>query len=254
VSASGDEETAITGSLPATDPDTGDTLTYSIEDGDEPTNGTAGVDAATGSWSYSGNLNFAGSDSFTITVTDGDDLTDAVVVDLTVANVNDDPVATSGSVSATDADGDSVTFSLGTPAAKGTADVNADGTFTYLPTAGQTGADSFTVTASDGHGGTDTATVMVDILGQGPVIDVANSDVTPVMDPLFIATGHIAASDPDDDPLTYSIDGNPAGITIDGSGNYVYDGTVAGPNFFTVRVSDGTHDATQMVIVSSSPL
>ena len=52
-----------------------------------------------------------------------------------------------------------------TAATKGTAVYNSDGTFTYTPTAGQTGSDSFTYTITDGDGDTSTATVTIDACG-----------------------------------------------------------------------------------------
>ena len=47
-----------------------------------------------------------------------------------------------------------------TAATQGTAVYNGDGTFTYTPTAGQTGSDSFTYTITDQDGDTSTATVI----------------------------------------------------------------------------------------------
>ena len=48
-----------------------------------------------------------------------------------------------------------------TPATKGTVVYNDDGTFTYTPTAGQTGPDSFVYTVTDGDGDPDPATVNI---------------------------------------------------------------------------------------------
>ena len=80
----------------------------------------------------------------------------------------------SGSVSATDADGDTLTYSAPATTTKGAVSIGAGtGAFTYTPTvaarnnAAATGAtaadlqDSFTVTVSDGRGGTATAAVTV---------------------------------------------------------------------------------------------
>jgi len=79
-----------------------------------------------------------------------------------------------GSVSATDADGDTLAYSAPATTAKGAVSIGAGtGAFTYTPTVaarnnaaavGATAADlqdSFTVTVSDGHGGTATAAVTV---------------------------------------------------------------------------------------------
>ncbi|HEX8104171.1 MAG TPA: Ig-like domain-containing protein [Solirubrobacteraceae bacterium] len=58
-----------------------------------------------------------------------------------------------------DPDGDALTASSTDP------DVNmaSDGTFTYVPPAGEETSDTFDYTVSDGHGGTDTGTVTVNI-------------------------------------------------------------------------------------------
>jgi VCBS repeat-containing protein len=43
----------------------------------------------------------------------------------------------------------------------GTLNLNADGSFTYVPDANYNGTDSFTYRASDGNGGSDVATVNI---------------------------------------------------------------------------------------------
>lgn len=67
------------------DPDTGDTLTCSIQAGDEPANGTATIasDCTTGTYTHT-NL-AATTDTFTYTVTDGTD-TDTAVVSVTISS------------------------------------------------------------------------------------------------------------------------------------------------------------------------
>ena len=74
--------------LNATDVD-GDALSSSVSSA--AGNGTAGVDANTGELTYHLNADFFGSDSFTVTVSDGA-LSDSVTVNLTVSPVNDAPV------------------------------------------------------------------------------------------------------------------------------------------------------------------
>jgi len=82
----------------------------------------------------------------------------------------EEDVAVSGSLSAIDGDGDTVTFTVaqdGGPA-HGTVEVRADGTFTYVPGSNFKGDDSFTIAADDGHGGTALRTVTVAV---SPVAD-----------------------------------------------------------------------------------
>ena len=77
-SASGDEDTIITGVLTATDAD-GDNLTFSLTD--PPLNGDVVVDPD-GSFTFTPDLDFNGEDSFTFTVSDGT-LTDTETATIT---------------------------------------------------------------------------------------------------------------------------------------------------------------------------
>ena len=87
--------------------------------------------------------------------------------------VSDGAVAVT--VNAVDADGDSLTYAVSTPA-KGSVTMTAPGTFTYTPTyaarhaAAATNAttadrqDSFTITVTDGHGGQVSTPVTVSLV------------------------------------------------------------------------------------------
>ena len=66
--ASTTEDTPLVGESIGSDVDTSDTLSYSKTDG---TNGSVTVNASSGEWVYTPDANFNGTDSFTITVTDG---------------------------------------------------------------------------------------------------------------------------------------------------------------------------------------
>ena len=76
--------------LNVTDPDIGDTHTFSTSL--EPTNGTLQLDSTNGILVYSPNLNFNGSDSFEITVTDSAGTSDSILFHLSVTAVNDSSV------------------------------------------------------------------------------------------------------------------------------------------------------------------
>jgi len=168
------EDNAVGGAVTMTDPDAGDTPSASLGAG--PTHGTAVINAD-GSFTYTPNADYAGSDSFTVVITDDTGLTDSVEVDVTVVAVNNDaPMGTvpviqtteqtvvNGSVVMTDPDfGDSPEASLGTGPTNGFATVNPDGTFSYTPTTNYVGTDSFTIVVTDDTGLTDTVTVNVTI-------------------------------------------------------------------------------------------
>ncbi|WP_338024897.1 Ig-like domain-containing protein [Alteromonas antoniana] len=68
-------------------------------------------------------------------------------------------------LSASDADGDMLTYALDTEAMLGTVEVMDDGSFTYTPNAQVTGEDSFVFTVSDGKASaTGTVTVTIEVL------------------------------------------------------------------------------------------
>ncbi|MCK4518142.1 tandem-95 repeat protein, partial [Candidatus Babeliales bacterium] len=73
---------------------------FSIET--QAINGTATIDAVTGEYSYTPNADFAGSDSFEITVEDEDGGTDTKTVNVTVTQVNDVPEANDDSYTITE--------------------------------------------------------------------------------------------------------------------------------------------------------
>ena len=98
-SGSGDEDTRITGTLSATDPEgLTDNTYFSIESGDAPANGVVSIHAETGAWSYDPNINYFGSDAFTVTVTDDASGTTRQLVSLSITPV-DDPSVISGDIS-----------------------------------------------------------------------------------------------------------------------------------------------------------
>ncbi len=155
------EDTAFSGNLPAATDVDGDALTYAAGS-TAPAHGTVVVNSD-GSFTYTPTANFNGSDSFTYAVSDGTATVERTMT-VTVAPVNDAPVASSGSFAtaedtafsgnlpaAIDVDGDALTYAAGSTApAHGTVVVNSDGSFTYTPTANFNGSDSFTYAVSDG--------------------------------------------------------------------------------------------------------
>uniref|UniRef100_UPI001B31962E cadherin-like domain-containing protein n=1 Tax=Priestia flexa TaxID=86664 RepID=UPI001B31962E len=163
---------ALANQVTATDAD-GDPLTFSLQNA--PANGVVVVNVD-GTFTYTPNLNFNGTDAFTVLVSDGQGGTAVSTINITIASVNDAPrvpdytftiqedsVAT-GRVVAIDPDGDVLTYSLQTQGANGIAVVNADGTFTYTPTPNFNGTDNFSVLVSDGQGATAVSTVTVNVL------------------------------------------------------------------------------------------
>ncbi|HIF9210671.1 TPA: Ig-like domain-containing protein, partial [Photobacterium damselae] len=249
VSAETQEETAVTGQLTATDVD-GDNLTF--KPGSDPTNGQVTVNPD-GSWEYVPNPDFNGEDSFTVVVDDGNGGTDTITVTVNVTPVNDAPVgedvsaetqeetAVTGQLTATDVDGDNLTFKPGTNPENGSVTVNPDGLWEYVPNTDFNGEDSFTVVVDDGNGGTDTITVTVNVT---PANDApVGEDVTAETQEETAVTGQLTATDVDGDNLTFKPGTNPenGNVTVnpDGSWEYVPNPDFNGEDSFTVVVDDG---------------
>ncbi|NQD38888.1 tandem-95 repeat protein [Permianibacter sp. IMCC34836] len=259
-----DEDTTVTGAIIATDAD-GDALTYSLSTA--AANGTVTLNAD-GSYSYQPNADFNGSDSFIVTVSDGHGGTKDVTVTVNVGSVNDAPVAAdqtiatdedttvTGTIVATDADGDALTYSLSTSAANGTVTLNADGSYSYQPNADFNGSDSFVVTVSDGNGGSKDVTVTVNVTAVNDVPIAADQTISTNED--TTVTGAIIATDVDGDALTYSLSTAAANGTVtlnaDGSYSYQPNADFNGSDSFVVTVSDGnggTKDVTVTVNVGA---
>jgi len=155
----------------------GDLLRASLATG--PRHGTL-VMGDKGSFDYTPDADFHGSDSFTYVANDGQSDSAAATVTITVDPVNDVPVAGDDafttledqalSVPANgvlandqDADGDSLSAVLLTEPANGTVTLNADGSFEYVPGEGFHGSDSFTYVANDGQSDSAAATVTITV-------------------------------------------------------------------------------------------
>ncbi|HIF9454242.1 TPA: tandem-95 repeat protein, partial [Photobacterium damselae] len=249
VSTETQEETAVSGQLTATDVD-GDNLTF--KPGTNPENGSVTINAD-GSWEYVPNPDFNGEDSFTVVVDDGNGGTDTITVTVNVAPVNDAPVgedvsaetqeetAVTGQLTATDVDGDNLTFKPGSDPTNGQVTVNPDGSWEYVPNPDFNGEDSFTVVVDDGNGGTDTITVTVNVT---PVNDApVGEDVSAETQEETAVTGQLTATDVDGDNLTFKPGANPenGSVTVnpDGSWEYVPNTDFNGEDSFTVVVDDG---------------
>jgi VCBS repeat-containing protein len=195
------EDTVLAGTLTATDPDSGDILTFALATG--AAHGTVTVNAD-GTFTYTPNENYNGTDTFTYTVNDGHGGTDTATVTITVGAVNDAPVVSGpvdlGSMNedasltitladllgtAFDVDGDTLTITgLSLADGQGTVTDNGNGTWTFAPKADWNGSVSFAYTVSDGQGGTAAAS--------------ANLTVNPVNDPPVVS-GPVSLGSMDED-------------------------------------------------------
>ena len=259
VKAAASEDSSYSGSLAtdASDPDFGDTLTFS------KVSGPAWLSVASNG-ALSGtpaNAN-AGANSFTVRVTDPAGLSDDAALSITVNNTNDAPVFAADSMTGGDATEDSAySGSL-----SGTAsDVDAGDTLTYskvngptwlsvatngalsgMPGNGDVGSNSFTVRVTDGGGLSDDAAFNVTVIN-------VNDAPTFIVDPIAggVGTedqsysGTLAGSTSDidaSDTVTYSKVSGPAWLSVASNGalSGLPMNSDVGANSFTVRVTDVT--------------
>ena len=209
-----------------------------------------------GSFSYTPNANYFGSDSFTWKVNDGSLDSNVATVNLTVNGVNDRPVVVestttgdedttiTGTLAASDADGDTLVYTLVTQAFHGTVTLNQDGSFSYTPNGNYSGNDSFVFRVSDGH----SVASASGFLRVSPVNDapVAQNGSASGDEDTTIA-GTVVASDIESTSLTYAVVDQPShgSVTLnqDGSFSYTPNGNYSGNDSFTWKVNDGTLDS-----------
>lgn len=170
-----------------------DALTASVTQA--PSHGTLSL-AANGSFTYTPAANYSGQDTFKYRVSDGQFWSPAVTVTITIANVNDDPVANNDTYQATsgttltvpvangvlkndtDIDGDTLAAVIVNQPANGTVTMNSNGSFAYVPYTGFTGTDTFTYRASDPGTKNDTATVTITVAAAQNAITQNDDDET----------------------------------------------------------------------------
>ncbi|MBI3212476.1 MAG: tandem-95 repeat protein [Mycobacterium sp.] len=225
-------------------------------------------------------------DSVRIVVSDGRGGTDTVVIPLAVSPANAAPTgvpshgaatpatgAVSGSLNVIDPDGDALTYTVSANPAKGALILNTDGTFTYTPTAaarqnaGAGATDAFSVIATDGHGASTTLDVTVPVApppaATNPVTALLNKiqqtlfNQSPTATPVQITQlasgvilGTVGASDPEDDPLVYTVTKGPTKgtVVVSADGSYTYTPNPAlansgGDDSFTVTVTEANASA-----------
>ncbi|MCA9170814.1 MAG: tandem-95 repeat protein, partial [Planctomycetales bacterium] len=168
---------AADGGVLANDTDPDGTLTVSVTA--SPSNGTLSL-SADGSFTYTPNANFAGTDSFTYRATDGTNNSSATVT-ITVVNQPDPPVANADTftVPANSSDFalsvlnndvttpdlfDTLTIASVTQGSQGgSLTIGTDGQLLYTPAADFMGSETFSYTVEDSDGLTSTASVTLNV-------------------------------------------------------------------------------------------
>ncbi|BCO07697.1 hypothetical protein GF1_00730 [Desulfolithobacter dissulfuricans] len=264
------EDQTITGTVTATN-SSGLPITYQLQA--LPSLGTVTLDGTSGSYTYTPNPNVNGNDTFTFVATDDNGTSNAASVAITITPANDPPTAEdvtlsgpedtalAGNLLAADIDSTTLTYTLQSNAQHGLAVItdSASGSFVYTPNPDFFGTDSFTWSVSDGSSSSNTATVSITITptnDQPTAYDVSLSTIsnTPV-------NGQLQASDPEKDPLTYTIVSNgslgTATITDQNTGAFTYtpNQNASGTDSFTFAVSDGittSNTATVSVTIATT--
>ena len=244
------------------DVDPGDVLTYSVVV--QPARGSVTINGDVATYS---SASFSGDDSFTYRATDSSNAQSPTgEVAVTVGNSPNAPVATTVSattnedtpktfdLTATDADGDQLTYIITSQPTKGSF-TRTGKSVTYTPDPNTNGNDSFAWSVTDG---TSTAS------------STASITITPVDDPPF-ATGsststledtvkviNLAGTDADGQTLTFAKDSDPfhgtVSMTTGGQATYTPAANYHGPDSFTFTVSDGnttSEPATVTIAVGS---
>ena len=220
----------------------------------DPSHGAVTLNAD-GSFSYTPAALYNGPDSFTYQASDGTVGSNPATVHINVGGVNNAPVCTATSLTTaedtagevapvcTDADGDTLNYSIVAQPSHGVAAVVA-GMLRYTPSANYNGSDSFTYKANDGTLDSNVAAVTVTVtpVNDAPVLAAIGDKA---VNELVLLSFSAQATDADGDVLTFTLDsGAPAGATIQpASGLFTWTPTEAqGPGSYpvTIRVSDGT--------------
>jgi serralysin len=250
--------------------DDGDAIAYSLSGADAD---LFAIDESTGVITFKAAPNYeapkdSGADNtynLTITATDDADpaLSSSQDIEVHVTDVNEAPAVTSAvtasidensattdvvyTATASDEDGDDITFSLsGTDAAS--FELGADSgelTFNASPDHETKDSYSVTITANDGSVDSDaqTVTVSVNDVNEAPVASDIQSAPSAVVEQSYSYDASVLFTDEDDGAtLTYSATGLPTGLSIDAatgviSGNAPEDESLT--NAITVTASDG---------------
>ncbi len=207
-----------------------------------------------GSFSYTPDLNFYGTDSFTYRVCDGSDYSETATVTINVEPVNDAPVADdrftysrmngsrSITLTASDVELDPLTYGVVTPPAHGTLSGTVPNLI-YTPDTDYLGLDSFTFLAHDGTDPSNLATVTIDVAVNHLPEAVPQTITLDEDTPLPIT---LSGTDCDADPLTYHIVDPPQNGTLSGTAPdlvYTPNADYYGYDSFTFLVNDSTDDS-----------
>jgi VCBS repeat-containing protein len=266
------EDTPVSGTLTGNDTasaDGGNVWTKTSN----PTNGTAAVNSD-GTFTYTPNPNFFGTDTFTYKVCDADGDCSTATVTITITSVDDAPIAVndafttaedtpvSGSVTGNDTlsgDGGNVWSKVTNPA-NGTVVFSSNGTFTYTPNANFYGVDSFTYQICDADGDCSIATVTITITPVDEVPLAVNDSYTTPMDTPVVGSAQANDTPSPDGGNIWSVVTGPTAamgtVSFAPTGTFTFTPTTGftGTATFTYKVCDIDGDcanATVTIVIAA---
>jgi hypothetical protein len=226
-----------------------------------------------GSFTYTPQSNFRGTDSFTYTASDGDETSEEATVTITVNSVDDPPVAADDSSAVTEDSGsnalnvrgndsdledDPITVQSASDPDHGSTTLSGNDV-NYAPDANYCGSDSFTYTLNGG----DSATVSVSVACADDAPGAANDTAT-VAQGAAATPVDVLANDPDIDGGTKQV----TGATQAARGTTAVTGTAVtykpdplycnsqpggAPDTFTYTVNGGAQATVSMTVTCAGP-
>jgi len=234
-------------------------------------------DNGDGSFLYTPNADFNGTDNFAYQISDGNGGSDIATVSITVNAVNDPPLANNDVTAIsedvplvvnaemlllndTDIDGDVLTITEFTQPSDGDLVQSETGDLTYTPSPNFNGSDTFFYTISDSSGATSTATVYITIASANDVPVAHDDEIIATEDVEQIITSETMLendTDADGDFLVVESVSQPSHGSLDdlGDGKFSYtpEPNFNGADVFTYTISDergGTDTANVRIVVA----
>ena len=243
-SYTGPYHTAVAGnaSIGATDPNTGDALSYT--QATSPAHGSVTFNSD-GTYSYMPDVTFAGTDTFDYTVSDGKGgtatYTETITITPPAIAAVDDTYTTAfntplnGVAKAADTYAPGSTFAKTSNPSHGTVTFHSNGTYTYTPVSGFVGTDSFTYQVTDPVGQTASATETIKV-APGAVSEAYSTPFNTSVN------GNASTADTFVPGSTFAKATNPAhgSVVFNPDGTYTYTPTAGytGNDSFTYTVTD----------------
>ena len=248
-----------------------DVLTFALSGGDSE---SISIDSASGVLSFNNAPDYETKSSYAVIVEVSDDVhavQKAIAIEINNLNDNTPVISSSasfsinegetnvGQVSATDADGDSISYSIGGSDASALTIDSSSGvlTFNSAPDFDTKSSYSITATASDGENAAD-QNITIDINNVNENAPTFTSTSTFNVDENQTLVGTVVATDPDGDTISYSVSGNDA-FSIDASSGVLTFNTA--PDYennsgfnVTATASDGDYSVNQTITVNINDL